>query len=124
MKSVISMVRRKKIAEATHNSGMLSGAKWIALGSGGCDSNNQVIAPLAENIGLNNEIIRKKYDSYEKITDTKFEYKILLEPDELVGEFISEIALIDSDGDVIAFASFTPKGKDDTEMVFIIEMNY
>jgi len=47
-----------------------------------------------------------------------------LEEDELVGVFISEMALIDADGDVVAFSNFLAKGKDETEVTFTIEDNY
>lgn len=38
--------------------------------------------------------------------------------------FISEMALIDEDGDVVAFSNFLAKGKDETEVTFTIEDNY
>lgn len=124
MKSVITATRRTKMAEATHTIGKLAKAKWIALGSGGVDSENNIITPLAENVQLNNEVIRKEYTSSTKTSDTSYEYVIELAEDELVGVFISEMALIDAEGDVIAFSNFLPKGKDETETTFTIEDNY
>lgn len=124
MKSVITAIRRTKMAEATHTTGKLAKAKWIALGSGGVDSSNNIITPLAENVQLNNEVIRKEYTSSTKTSDTSYEYVIELAEDELVGVFISEMALIDAEGDVIAFSNFLPKGKDETETTFTIEDNY
>lgn len=124
MKSVITATRRTKMAEATHTTGKLAKAKWIALGSGGVDSENNIITPLAENVQLNNEVIRKEYTSSTKTSDTSYEYVIELAEDELVGVFISEMALIDAEGDVIAFSNFLPKGKDETETTFTIEDNY
>lgn len=56
---------------------------------------------------------------------TREQKKIMkLEEDELVGTFISEMALIDEDGDVVAFSNFLAKGKDETEVTFTIEDNY
>lgn len=124
MKNVITAIRRTKMAEATHTTGKLAKAKWIALGSGGVDSSNNIITPLAENVQLNNEVIRKEYTSSTKTSDTSYEYVIELAEDELVGVFISEMALIDAEGDVIAFSNFLPKGKDETETTFTIEDNY
>lgn len=121
MKSVITTVRRKKMAEASHTTGKLAKVKWIALGSGGVDSEGEVIEPLAENVQLNNEVVRKEYSSSNKISDTAYEYTIKLSEDELVGTFISEMALIDAEGDVIAFSNFLAKGKDETETTFTIE---
>ena len=76
MKNVITAVRRKKMAEATHTTGKLAKAKWIALGSGGVDSGGNIITPLAENVKLNNEVIRKEYTSSAKTSDTSYEYVI------------------------------------------------
>lgn len=124
MKSIVTKKRREKMASATHSTGMIAKAKWIALGSGGIDSDNNIITPLAENVQLNNEVIRKEYVSSKKTSDTSYEYTIKLEEEELVGIFISELALIDEDGDVIAFSNFLPKGKDEIETTFTIEDSF
>ena len=84
----------------------------------------EVIYPLPENINLQNELIRKEYDSCTKISDTSYEYAIELGVMELTGKFISEAALIDETGDVIAFSNFLAKGKDETEVIFSIRDNY
>lgn len=123
-KNVITKKRRMKMAEASHTTGQLAKISHIALGSGGVTESGEVIVPLAENVQLNNEIIRKAYTSSQKVSDTVYAYTIKLEEDELVGSFISELALIDEDGDVVAFSNFLPKGKDETEVTFTIEDNY
>ena len=123
MKSVITLKRRKKMADATNSTGKIAKAKWIALGSGGVDEGNNIITPLAENVQLNHEVIRKEYTSSRQTSDTSYEYVIELAEDELVGTFISEMALIDAEGDAIAFSNFLPKGKDETETTFTIEDN-
>ena len=63
------------------------------------------------------------YSAINTLTGGKLE-SIKLEEDELVGTFISEMALIDEDGDVVAFSNFLAKGKDETEVTFTIEDNY
>ena len=83
-----------------------------------------MIVPLAENVALKSEVVRKPYTSSTKTSDTSYEYTIKLEENELVGTFISEMALIDEDGDVVAFSNFLAKGKDETEVTFTIEDNY
>ena len=118
-KSVITKIRRKKMAEASHTTGTVAKITHIALGSGGVNGDGTVIVPLAENVALKKEVVRKPYTS-----DTSYEYTIKLEEDELVGTFISEMALIDEDGDVVAFSNFLAKGKDETEVTFTIEDNY
>ena len=59
-----------------------------------------------------------------KVSETSYEYVIKLEENELIGVEISEMALIDEDGDVAAFSNFLAKGKDETEVTFTIEDNY
>ena len=120
-KSVITKIRRKKMAEASHTTGSIAKITHIALGSGGVNADGTVIVPLAENVALKSEVVRKPYTSSTKTSDTSYEYTIKLEENELVGTFISEI---DEDGDVVAFSNFLAKGKDETEVTFPIEDNY
>ena len=123
-KSVITKIRRKKMAEASHTTGTVAKITHIALGSGGVNADGTVIVPQAEKEAKKKEVVRKPYTSSTKTSDTSYEYTIKLEEDELVGTFISEMALIDEDGDVVAFSNFLAKGKDETEVTFTIEDNY
>ena len=111
-KSVITKIRRKKMAEASHTTGKIAKITHIALGSGGVDANRKVIEPLPENVRLKHEVIRKPYTSSTKVSETSYEYVIKLEENELIGVEISEIALIVEYGDVSAFSNFLAKGKD------------
>lgn len=124
MRYATSLVRRSKMAEASNNTGVLAKAKWIALGTGGIDENGEVITPLVENTQLKKEIIRKEYYSSYKASSTSYQYVIRLDEDELVGQSISEIALVDEEGDVIAFANINPKYKDATQVEFTIEEKF
>lgn len=123
-KSVITKIRRKKMAEASHTTGKIARITHIALGSGGVNEAGEVIEPLPENIKLNHEVVRKPYTSSTKKSETSYEYLIKLEENELIGTYISELALIDEDGDVVAFSNFLSKGKDETETTFTVEDNY
>lgn len=122
-KSVITDIRRKKMAEASR-SGTLARITQIALGSGGVDGNGTVIEPLAANVRLQQEVLRREYDSCTRISDTSYEYALNLDESELVGTYISELALIDEDGDVVAFSNFLSRGKDDTMVTFAVEDSY
>ena len=51
-KSVITKIRRKKMAEASHTTGTVAKITHIALGSGGVNGDGTVIVPLAENVAL------------------------------------------------------------------------
>lgn len=123
-KSVITNIARQKMAKARYDGTPIEKVKYIALGNGGVNAAGEIIYPLPENIKLKNELIRKEYDSCKKLSETSYEYAIELGTMELAGEFISEAALIDEAGDVIAFANFLAKGKDETEVVFSIRDNY
>ncbi len=123
-KSIITNIRRKKMAEASHSTGTIAKITHIALGSGGVNEQNEVIEPFPDSLSLNHEVARKPYSSSKKVSDTCYEYTIKLEKDELVGIYISELALIDEDGDVVAFSTFLAKGKDETEVTFTVEDNY
>lgn len=54
-KSVITKIRRKKMAEASHTTGTVAKITHIALGSGGVNADGTVIVPLAENVALKKE---------------------------------------------------------------------
>ena len=121
--SVITRIRREKMAEASHTTGRIAKIAYIALGSGGIGANGDVLMPISENVTLNEEVIRNPSTS-SKTSDTSYEYSIKLEKEELIGIFISELALIDEDGDAVAFSNFLAKGKDETEVTFAIEDSY
>ena len=72
-KSVITKIRRKKMAEASHTTGTVAKITHIALGSGGVNGDGTVIVPLAENVALKKEVVRKPYTS-----STKTFFKFLL----------------------------------------------
>lgn len=122
-KGVITNVRRKKMAEASHTTGTISKITHIALGSGGVDGSGNVIEPLGENTALRNEVLRRQCTSVKK-NDTCYAYTVELGALELIGTYISEMALIDADGDVAAISNFLAKGKDQTVTTFTIEDNY
>lgn len=123
MKSVITKIRRKKMAEAG-KTGTIAKIAQIAVGSGGVDEQGELRIVTDADIQLNNELLRKSYTDCRALSDTSYVYDIRLDPDELVGEFISELMLIDEDGDPVAFMTFLPKGKDDAETIFSIEDSY
>ncbi len=123
-KSIITKKRRMKMAEASHTTGALARIAQIALGTGGIDENGEALEPLPESEGLRNEVVRRPFSSCRKASDTSYEYAILLEGDEFIGTYFSEIALIDEDGDAAAISNFLAKGKDETEVVYSVEDSY
>lgn len=93
----------------------------FVFGDGGVDADGNVIAPLEAESELKNELLRKKYDTYTMLSDTKCKYECELKESELPGAAISEIGLYDADGDIVTIKRFTAKGKDaDISMTFYI----
>lgn len=116
--SVITTTARKKLAQARKGEISLPVVAGIALGDG-AENDGVLRTPLAEDVNLNNEIVRKEYASCTKTSDTSYCYRINLESDELAGKTINEAALYDADGDLIAIRTFKGKIKDnDMEMAF------
>lgn len=120
--AVITNIAKKKMLRARAGVEDLSSIVGFCFGDGGVDSSGNVISPSANQISLNNELYRKEIDKFEFTSDTECRYICTLSGQELVGKSISEIALYDSDGDLVAINNFTSKGKDaDLEMTFQID---
>lgn len=116
MKSVITLAGRKKMAEARAGAAALPPIVQIALGDGGVDADGNVLEPAEI---LNHELIRRNVDSIIRLTDTCYRYSLILSETELVNAEITEMAFIDSDGDVVSIKNFKPKVKDEgMEMTF------
>ena len=115
--AVVTTTAKIKMMKARAGEIALPKVVGMAFGSGGVDSSLNVITPSASQTTLNNELLRKEVDGYTFISDTKCRYECTLLNDELVGNYISEIALYDEDGDLVAIKNFLRKGKDaDIEM--------
>jgi len=121
---VVTLKAIEKIALARHNTGTMAKISQIALGTEGVDSNGEIRTPLPQNIGLNNEIIRKSYASSTQTSNASYSYDIRLTQEELIGVPISEIALVDEDGDVVAIANFKPRIKGESEVFFSMEIGF
>jgi len=115
--AVVTLVAKKKMMRARAGEISLPKVVGMAFGSGGVDSSLNVITPSASQTKLNNELFRKEIDGYTFLTDTKCRYECTLLNSELAGSYISELALYDADGDLVAIKNFLRKGKDaDIEM--------
>jgi len=86
----------------------------MAWGNGGVDSDGQPLGATDNEIGLYNELLVKDIESHEytNTEQTTCRYAATLEANELSGEEISEMGLYDADGDLVAYRTFLPKGKD------------
>ena len=70
------------------------------------------------------EILKKNIGGhmYTNEKETSCRYTARLEKEELANQSISEQGLFDEDGDLVAYITFLPKGKDEG-MVFIFDMD-
>ncbi len=119
---IITQAARKKLVQARAGEINLPKIVGMAFGSGGADSDGNVMPPAEAQTGLNHELMRKEISGYKFISETTCRYECTLSEPELAGEYISEIGLYDSDGDIICIKAFTPKGKDsDIEMTYALE---
>lgn len=123
MKFVIADAHRKKMAAATHSTGRIATVKQIALGTGGV-SGTTVKTPVSSATRLNNEVYRANYTAAEKVDDFCYEYALVLLENQLVGQGISEIMLVDSEGDPVCFLNFLTKIKDDIKETYRIRNRY
>lgn len=120
--AVVTKAARRKMLKARAGDAVLPKIVGMAFGDGGIGSGGAVIEPTLEQDTLNNELYRKVVDGHSYLSDTKCRYTCTLDPPELAGKSISELALYDEDGDLVAIKNFTAKGKDgDLEMTFNVD---
>ena len=104
IKGVITAVGRKKLCEAHAGTKALSPIAQMGP---------KVVT--GEETALFSELMRKDVEEPVYVNDghTTCRYASTLEDNDLVGKEISEIALYDSDGDMVMIQTFTRKGKDE-----------
>lgn len=120
--AVITRKAKNKMLKARAGEKALAKIVGMAFGDGGVQSGGQVRVPTETQTSLNNELLRKAVTGHQMLSEIKCRYECVLAANELTGKNISEIALYDQDGDLVAIKNFLPKGKDsDLEMVFRID---
>ena len=110
--AVVTLIAKKKMMRARAGEAALPKVVGMAFGSGGVNTSGAVITPLETQTTLNNELLRKEIDGYAFLSDKKCRYTCTLSNSDLAGTYLSEIALYDEDGDLIAIKNFLSKGKD------------
>lgn len=122
MKSIITLVAKKKMVKARKGAIDLPVIAGIAIGDGAAETDGNLILPSEEENCLKNELLRREYSRCEKVSETCFRYRMELKADELAGKKINEAALYDAEGDLLAIRVFAGKPKDaDMEMAFEFE---
>lgn len=114
VKGVITAVGRKKLCRAHAGDIILPPITHMAWGKGGVDETQNPILTTGNEIALYNQLLMKEIESHVYTVDgeTTCKYTATIGKNELPGEYISEIGLFDSEGDLIAFQTFLVKGKD------------
>lgn len=119
--SLTTKKAKEKMVKARVGAINLPRVKYMAFGTGGISGG--VVLECTENQeNLHSEILRKEIDKYTLIAYNKCKYECTLLENELVGESITEIGLVDEEGDILAIRNFNVKFKDvDMQMRFFIE---
>lgn len=120
--TVITKTRRKNLVQASAGIITLPVITGMAFGDGGVDGSGNIIPPTEEQTELYNEIHRQEVDNYTVSSDTSVRYTCTLAEGILTGKSISEIALYDSEGDLVCIRTMSAKGKDEgMEMTFTLD---
>lgn len=120
--SIITVSARTKMAQARAGVTTLPTVAGFAFGDAGVDSSGNPTDISASASALSHEILRKPFSSKAKVSNTAYRYTCVLAANELAGKNISELALYDSEGDLINIKHFKSKGKDaDIEMTFQVD---
>lgn len=120
--AIVTKKARIKMLKARAGDETLPKISKMAFGSGGISPEGAVIEPDPDQEALKSQLLQKDIDSHSYITDTQCRYVCTLSADELAGQSISEIALVDAEGDLVAIKNFSAKGKDDDlEMTFNVD---
>lgn len=117
--AITTVLAKKKLLQARAGDITLPIITSMAIGTGGVDADGNPIQPSELDTSLKNEIIRKPIESHSLVTDTEMKYSVTITYDECSDENINELALVDSDGDIVCIKTFKNKIKDsDVEMTF------
>ena len=114
-KGVITLTGRKKLCMAHAGDATLPKIAKMVWGDGGVDEHGTPRATTGNEVGLYNKLLEKEIESHNYVNEEKTtcRYRSTLEKGELTGKEISEMGLLDADGDLIAYRTFLRKGKDE-----------
>lgn len=113
--AVLLNSHRQRVAAAMAGGAPLSPVAYMAFGNGGHNANNEAIAPNVDATALNNEVLRKPLASISQSDVFSTLGKGVVDVSELNDIAISEAALIDGSGQLIAIKTFAPKYKEPDE---------
>lgn len=107
---------RRRIAKHMADNSPLPPFGYIAFGDGGHAADLTPRAPNADAARLTHELLRKPLASITQPTPYTVACEGRLEPGELTGAYVSEAALLDADGQIVAIKTFAPKIREADEL--------
>lgn len=124
--TVITLYRRGSLARITSGAvSTLPAVTQIALGDGGVDQAGAPVAPEEGQTALKHEIKRYSIEPVGYPTDTSVQYSVVSPEEDLVGEKVSEMALVDAEGNLCAIRTFSAIPKDpDMKLTFTFVDNF
>lgn len=113
--AVITVIGKKKLCKAHAGDLTLPKIAKMAWGDGGVDEEGTPKMTTGNETALYSELLKKDIEShsYPNEDETTCRYVGTIAIGELTGENISEMGLFDEDGDLVAYKTFLPKGKDE-----------
>lgn len=112
--SVITKARRAALCRLTSGAiSVMPAITHVAFGDGGVDSNGNPLTPADTQTALKHEIARYPMDGVTYPVDTTARYLVTIPKEDLPGERISEAALVDSTGALMAIKTMYVKQKDE-----------
>ena len=106
---------RERLATQMSGGAVSKPIRFMAFGDGGHDAFLHSKAPLPERTALVNELLRKPLAEIRKEDALSVTGRGEIEPSELNGAYISEAALLDEDGLLVGYKTFSPKIKESDE---------
>lgn len=122
MSAITTIAAKKKIILARAGEAQVARIVQMAFGDGGVDADGNIIELSEDQQQLNHEIYRKEIAVHEIVNDTQVKYICELGEDELTEKKISELALVDEDGDLVTIKHFAAKEKDN-DFSFAFKVN-
>lgn len=112
---------KQKMCKAHAGDAALPKIVTMAFGDGGVDDSGAPLPVTGEETALKNSLLTKAIASHEFPDTVSVTFHCKLTKAELAEKYISEIGLIDNEGDLVAYRTMRSMGKDDDmEITFSI----
>lgn len=111
---ITTKIGLKKLCKAHAGAITLPPIVKMVWGKGGLDEDGEPKDVTGEETALANLLLEKEIDGYDFNTaETSCTYYSTIEEEELVGEAISEVGLVDSEGDLVRYKTMPAFTKPD-----------